>query len=134
MPLANIALLKGKPADYRHAISDAVHRVLVEIVGIPEADRFHLITEIDRDNLIYDPAFLGIARTDDLIVIQILLRTGRSRETRVRLHERIARLLAERPGVRPEDVFIALVENDHADWSPGRGEAPLMALLEAAGA
>ncbi len=130
MPLANIALLKGKPTAYRHAVSDAVHRGLVEIVGIPEADKFHLITELDRDNLIYDPGFLDMARTDDLIIIQITLRTGRSRETRVRLHDRIVRLLAERPSVRPDNVFIALVENDYADWSPGRGEAPLMALLE----
>lgn len=129
MPLANIALLRGKPVAYRHAVSNAVHRALVEIVGIPEADKFHLITEVDRENLVYDPSFLDIHRTDDLVIVQITLRIGRSRDTRVRLHDRIARLLAERPGVRPEDVFITLVENDYADWSVGRGEAPLMGLL-----
>jgi phenylpyruvate tautomerase PptA (4-oxalocrotonate tautomerase family) len=131
MPLANIALLRGKSVEYRHAVSDAVHRALVEVVGIPEADKFHLITELDRENLIYDPSFLDIRRTDELVIIQITLRTGSSRGTRVRLHERIARLLAESAGVRPEDVFVTLVENDYADWSVGRGEAPLMSLLPA---
>src|SRR3546814_5277814 len=47
MPLANIALQRGKPAEYRHAISAAVHQALVEVVGIPEADNFHLITEFE---------------------------------------------------------------------------------------
>ena len=131
MPLANIALQRGKPAEYRKALSDSVHRALVEIVGIPEADRFHLISEFDPDNLIYDPSFLDIRRTDDIVIIQITLRTGRSRDVRVRLHERLAQLLAEQPGVRPEDVFVTLVENDYADWSVGRGEAPLMRLLNA---
>jgi phenylpyruvate tautomerase PptA (4-oxalocrotonate tautomerase family) len=133
MPLANIALQRGKPAEYRHAISAAVHQALVEVVGIPEADKFHLITEFERENLIYDASFLDIRRTDDIVIIQITLRTGRSRDTRVKLHQRIASLLSRAPGIRPEDVFITLVENDYADWSVGRGEAPLMSLLPPSG-
>ena len=130
MPIASIALRRGKSESYRRAVADAVHEALVEIVGIPRDDRFQLITELDSDGLIYDRNFLGIARSDDIVIIQITLRGGRSRETRVALHRRIADLLADNPGVRPEDVFIVLVENDYADWSVGRGEAPLMALLE----
>jgi len=130
MPIASIALRRGKSASYRRAVADAVHEALVEIVGIPPDDRFQLITELDSDALIYDRNFLGIARSDDIVIIQITLRGGRSRETRVALHRRIADRLANNPGVRPEDVFIVLVENDYADWSVGRGEAPLMRLLD----
>jgi predicted MFS family arabinose efflux permease/phenylpyruvate tautomerase PptA (4-oxalocrotonate tautomerase family) len=131
MPLATISLRRGKPLAYRRAISENVHRALVEIVGIPDEDRFHLINEYDADGLLYHPSYLGIARSDDIVIIQITLRIGRSRETRVALHRRIAALLAENPGVRPQDVFITLVENDYADWSVGNGEAPLMKLIEA---
>jgi phenylpyruvate tautomerase PptA (4-oxalocrotonate tautomerase family) len=129
MPIASIALRRGKSAAYRRAVADAVHEALVEVVKIPPDDRFQLITEFDNDGLIYDRNFLGIARSDDIVIIQITLRAGRSRETRVALHRHIADRLAANPGMRPEDVFIVLVENDYADWSVGRGEAPLMALL-----
>ncbi|HEX7389348.1 MAG TPA: tautomerase family protein [Acidiphilium sp.] len=131
MPLATISLRRGKSPAYRRAISDGVHRALVEEIGIPEDDRFHLINEFDGDTLIYDPAYLGIPRTDDIVIIQITLRGGRSREQRVALHKRIAELLTQAPGLRPEDVFITLVENDYADWSVGNGEAPLMKLIAA---
>ena len=131
MPIATISLRGGKPVAYRRAISDGVHESLVSVIGIPEDDRFHLIHEYDADNLIFDPNYLGIARSDDIVIIQITLRAGRSRELRVALHQEIAARLSRSPGVRPEDVMIVLVENDYADWSVGNGEAPLMKLLTA---
>jgi phenylpyruvate tautomerase PptA (4-oxalocrotonate tautomerase family) len=130
MPLTTIALRKGKSADYRRAVADSVHRALVEAVGIPEDDRFQIVTEHEADGLIYDRGFLGIPRTDDIVIIQVTLRGGRPREVRTALHRRLAARLSESPGLRPEDVFVTLVENDYADWSVGRGEAPLMKLLE----
>ena len=132
MPTSRIALRRGKSAQYRRAISDAIHRALVEVIGIPGEDHFHVIDEYDADNFIYHPSFLDIARTDDLVIINIVLRGGRSRELRVQLHRKIAEFLAQKPGVRPQDVFVYLIENDCADWSIGNGDAPLMKLLEQA--
>ena len=131
MPLTSIAMRKGKSKEYRRAVADGVHAALVEAVGIPADDRFQLVTEYDPEGLIYDPSFLNIERSDDIVIIQITLRGGRSRETRAALHRTIARNLSESPGLRTEDVFVSLIENDYADWSVGRGEAPLLKLLEA---
>jgi 4-oxalocrotonate tautomerase len=100
MPIASIALRRGKSAAYRRAVDDAIHEALVEIVGIPPDDRFQLITEFDDDRLIYDSNYLGIQRSDDIVIIQITLRGGRSRETRVALHRNIADRLAANPGMR----------------------------------
>ena len=131
MPLTSITLRKGKSKEYRRTVADSVHEALVEAIGIPRDDRFQIITEADEDGVIYDPSFLGIDRSDDIVIIQITLRGGRSRELRAELHLTIANRLSQSPGLRPEDVFISLVENDYADWSVGRGEAPLLKLLEA---
>ena len=134
MPTSRIALRRGKSPQYRRAISDAVHRALVEVIGIPNEDQLLVIDEYDAENFIFHPSFLDIARTDDLVIINIVLRGGRSRDLRVQLHKKIAELLEQKPGVRPQDVFVYLVENDYADWSVGNGDAPLMKLLEQAGA
>ena len=47
MPLVRISLVKGKPEAYRRRVGDAVHRALVETIGVPALDRFQLITEHD---------------------------------------------------------------------------------------
>ena len=96
---------------------------MVETIKIPEQDRFQVITEHDAAGLIYDPSYLGISRTDGVVFIQITLNAGRTVEARKALFARIAALLAESPGVRPEDVFISLVETQKENWSFGNGIA-----------
>ncbi|MGZ6143275.1 MAG: tautomerase family protein [Myxococcales bacterium] len=123
MPLVRIALRKGTTPAFRRALADSVHRAMVETIKIPEQDRFQIITEHDEDGLIYDPAYLGIPRTDAIVIIQITLSAGRSLEVRKALFARIAKLVKETPGVSPEDVFVNLVEVAKENWSFGMGLA-----------
>jgi phenylpyruvate tautomerase PptA (4-oxalocrotonate tautomerase family) len=78
MPLVRISLVKGKPETYRRKVGDAIHRALVEAVGVPPLDRFQIITEHEPGDLVYDSNYLGIARSADLVIVQITLSTGRS--------------------------------------------------------
>ncbi len=123
MPLVRISLREGKPETYRRAIGEAVHRAMVETINVPALDRFQVITEHTPAGLIYDPAYLGINRTVDVIFIQITLNAGRSVEQKRALYARIVALLADNPGVRPQDVLINLVEVPRENWSFGNGEA-----------
>lgn len=124
MPLVRIDLIKGKSPGHARAIGDGVHRALVEAFNAPPDDRFQVIAEHDRENLIYDPDYLGIHRTDDVVFIQITAGKWRDTAAKKRLYRRIVENLAQKPGLRPEDVLIALTPNDRDDWSFGRGEAP----------
>ncbi len=123
MPLVRISLLEGKPPSYLHALGDSIHRAMVETINVPPLDRFQVITEHPADGLIYDPTYLGIDRTDDVVFVQITLNAGRSIEQKRALYARMTRLLAEHPGVRPQDVLINLVEVARENWSFGNGEA-----------
>jgi 4-oxalocrotonate tautomerase len=123
MPLVRIALRAGKNESYRRAVCDAVHRAMVETIKVPEKDRFQIVAEHDAAGLIYDPSYLDIARSDDVVLIQITLNAGRTVEMKKALYARLASLLAERPGVRPEDVFVSLVEVPKENWSFGNGLA-----------
>jgi phenylpyruvate tautomerase PptA (4-oxalocrotonate tautomerase family) len=123
MPLVRIALRKGTSSEFRRAVGSSIHRAMVESIKIPEQDKFQVITEHDESGLIYDPSYLGISRTDGVILIQITLNAGRTVEARKALYARIAQLLRESPGVRPEDVFVSLVEVPKENWSFGNGLA-----------
>lgn len=123
MPLVRISLRQGKPACYRHDVGEAVHRAMVETIGVPPLDRFQLITEHPADEMIYDPSYLGVERSDDVVFVQITLNSGRTIDQKKALFARLAQLLRETPGVRPQDVFVNLVEVARENWSFGDGIA-----------
>lgn len=123
MPLIRISLLRGKPPAFRQAIAEAVYRALRETFDVPDRDRFVTITEHDGDDFIFDRSYLGIERSDDFVIIQLTVSNTRPREKKQALYRRIVALLTGNPGLRPEDVFINLVEVLPENWSFGHGEA-----------
>ena len=128
MPLVRIDLRAGKPASYRRAIGASVQRAMVECIDVPARDQFQVISEHDADHLVYSPEYLDIRRTDDIVLVQITLSAGRSTEQKQAFYARLAALLREDPGIRSEDVTIALVENTRENWSFGNGEASYLVL------
>ena len=122
MPLSHISMRTGKPEAYRQAIFDSLYRALRETLDVPEDDQFMTITEHDAANFRYGAAF-GIARSDDLVFIQITVFNTRTAEQKKSLFQRIAELLSESPGIRPEDIFVNVVEAAKEKWSVGHGLA-----------
>lgn len=122
MPLVRISVNRSSTEGSGERVGEAVHRGMVEAIGVPEGDRFQVITEHD-EGLVYDPTFLGINRTPGVVIIQITLAAGRSKEPKKKLYKTIAEQLADGAGVKPEDVFINLVEVLTENWSFGNGEA-----------
>lgn len=123
MPLVRIDLIRGKTAAHRRTIGETVYRAMIDVINVPENDRFQVIGEHDRESFIYDPAYLGVARTDDCVFIQVTLNVGRTVALKQAFYKRIADGLHERLGMRREDVFINLVEVAKENWSFGNGEA-----------
>jgi 4-oxalocrotonate tautomerase len=123
MPLARVSMRRGKPAIYRKAILDGLYQALRETFDVPEGDRFMVLTEHDQDDFAYDANYLGIRRSDDLVYIQVTVSNTRPREQKQKLYRRIAEKLTENPGLRPEDIFINLLEVLPENWSFGHGEA-----------
>jgi phenylpyruvate tautomerase PptA (4-oxalocrotonate tautomerase family) len=94
MPLVRISLVKGKPG-----------------INVPPGD------------IVYDSNYLGIARTSDLLVVQITLSVGRTLEQKRALYRRISAYLNAAVGLRPQDAWINLVEVAKENWSFGNGLA-----------
>jgi phenylpyruvate tautomerase PptA (4-oxalocrotonate tautomerase family) len=123
MPLVRIDLRAGTPPARRRAIADAVHQALVDTMQVPPDDRFQVVTEHTAADLIVDPQYLGIARGDGFVAIQITLRRGRTVAMKQALYRSLAARLGDAAQVRPQDVFVSLVENELTDWSFGNGLA-----------
>ena len=123
MPLTHISLRAGKPAAYKQAIFDSLYRAMRETFNVPEDDQFMTVTEHDAAGFRYGASYLGISRSDDLVLIQITVSNTRSVEQKKALFQRVAQLLTESPGIRPEDIFVNLLEVEKENWSFGHGLA-----------
>jgi 4-oxalocrotonate tautomerase len=123
MPLVRIDLQKGKDAAYRQKAGQIVYEAMVAATGVPRNDHFQIIGEHTADNFIFDPDYLGIHRSSDLIIVQIFFNEGRSIAQKQALYKAIADGLSASLQIRPEDVFITLVEVKKENWSFGNGVA-----------
>jgi 4-oxalocrotonate tautomerase len=123
MPLVRIDLQKGKDADYRQKAGRIVYEAMLATINMPKDDRFQVIAEHNTENFIFDPDYLGIHRTGELIMVQIFFNEGRTVEQKKALYKAIADGLSEGLGLRKEDVFITLVDVKKENWSFGNGIA-----------
>jgi phenylpyruvate tautomerase PptA (4-oxalocrotonate tautomerase family) len=123
MPLVRISLREGKTDAYKKALADGVHRALVEAIDVPAQDRFQVVTEHPASGLFYDPSYLGIERSDDVVLVQVTLSTGRKPAQKRKLYKQMSEILAKNPGLRPQDLMISLVEVAWENWSFGNGES-----------
>ncbi len=120
MPLIHINLRAGKPEAYRQAIFDGLYRAMREALNVPEDDQFMTITEHEPANFRTGTGY-DIARDSDVVYIQIAMFDSRTAEQKKALFKRIAGLLGNNPGIRPENVFISVLPAARENWSVGHG-------------
>ena len=123
MPLIRVSLRAGKPADYRRAIAENIYESLRETFNVPENDFFATVDELEPRDFIYDRKYFNIERTDDLVLIQLTVSNTRTVEQKKALYGRIVERLGRNPGLRPQDIFLNLLEVAKENWSFGNGEA-----------
>jgi 4-oxalocrotonate tautomerase len=128
MPLVRIDVLQGYSRDERKAIGDCVQRAMVETLGVPERDRFQVITQHLPETFDFNRSYLDIDRSDRFVLVQVTLSAGRTEGAKQAFYQRLAELLIDAVALRAEDLAVAMVENDRHDWSFGRGEASYVVL------
>jgi 4-oxalocrotonate tautomerase len=123
MPLVRIDLTEGKSLKYREQVGECIYQAMRETLNVPENDRFMIVSEHPQGNLQFDRNYLGLAKTDDNIFIQLTLNTGRTVELKRNFYKAVVDKLVAAVQIRKEDVFISLIEVPKENWSFGNGEA-----------
>lgn len=123
MPLVRVDLLEGKTPEYRIKVGQIVYQAMLDVLNVPQDDRFQIIAEHPQSDLQFDRDYLGIHRSDDCVFLQITLNSGRTVEMKQRFYKAVADGLHAALKLRREDVFISLVEVAKENWSFGNGDA-----------
>ncbi|QSQ22913.1 tautomerase family protein [Pyxidicoccus parkwayensis] len=126
MPYARISLLRGKSREYLRALSDNLHRALVEAYEVPPDDRFQVIHQHEPEELIFDRHYLGGPRSDDYVLIAITAGRPRSTETKKAFYRRLVELLEESPGISRRDVMVVITTSQADEWSFSDGLASMV--------
>jgi len=125
MPLVSLTVRHPKPPAFKSAVLDAVHRALVAS-GVPQADLFHRVLELDADDFSYDGTYpdLGRPRSGDFVLVEVLLSVGRSLKVKRKIVADVVAGVARAPGLHPEDVMVVFKETGWENWSFGGGRFP----------
>ncbi len=122
MPLVTLTVRRGKDAAFKSAVLNAVHNALVAS-GVPLADRFHRVLELSAEDFRYDASYPDLAapRTDDFVLIEVLLSTGRSVKVKRKIAVDLIDGLRQSPGLDPDNVMLVFKETLWENWSFGGG-------------
>lgn len=122
MPFVTLTIRKGKSVEFKSAVLQAVHRALVDS-GVPETDRFQRVLELDANDFRFDGLYpdLSTPRTDDFVLIEILLSVGRSVKVKKKILADIIEGVSQAPGLNPEHVMVCFNETRWENWSFGGG-------------
>lgn len=122
MPLIKLDLIEGRSPEQLKQLLDEFHEVFVEVFGIPQQDRFQIITQHPSNELVAENAGLGFERSGNLVMMQVFTQSGRTDRVKQELYQKLADAM-QRTGEDPSDLFIGYFENGPSDWSFGFGKA-----------
>lgn len=123
MPFVRISLPKLFSQKTKDNISISVHNSLIQEFNIPENDYFHIIEELESQQIKFPKNYLDIDHTSDIVYIQIIAGQGRTLEQKKGLYKQIASNITNSTTITKNNIIIVLVENDgRQNWSFGNGE------------
>lgn len=93
-------------------LSNCVHEVLQEALGIETDKRFHRFIPLSVDELVAGPG-----RSDDYTLIEIYLFQGRSTAAKRRFYEEMYERIARDAGIEAVDLEIILFEIPRENWA-----------------
>ncbi len=118
MPLVTLTVREGKSRESKSAVLAAVHGALVAS-GVPEQDRFQRVLELGAEDFRFDPEYpdLTTRRTEDFVLIEILLSVGRSVKVKKKILADLIAAVAKDPGLNAENVMVCFKETLWENWS-----------------
>jgi 5-carboxymethyl-2-hydroxymuconate isomerase len=121
MPLVTLTVRKPKSAEFKSKVLAAVHGALVAS-GVPKTDVFQRVLELSAEDFRFDPTYpdLKTARTDDFVLIEVLLSVGRSVKVKKQILADLMKTLGE-GGLNPEHVMVCFKETQWENWSFSEG-------------
>jgi len=121
MPLVRITMPAVFDPGQQAALSEGVHRALVDVAKAPADDKFQILELAPPASIVFTPRYLGLTHRAPVVVVQVFMNVGRTVEVKKALYGALADAVTAAAPVRREDVIVNLVEVPRENWSFGGG-------------
>jgi len=125
MPLMRVDMPKGHSKEEIKKILDIGYEVAREAFGIPQGDRYQIVTQHEPEEMILEDTGLGFVRSNNVIVFS-LTSTTRTTEQKKMFYKRLVERLCNEAGYQPNDVLVNITGNTREDWSFAGGRAQFL--------
>ncbi|MCB9149036.1 MAG: tautomerase family protein [Caldilineaceae bacterium] len=103
--------VREKLAPMRQQLSDVIHGCVVEALHFPVNKRAHRFI-----GLAHEDFFMPEGRTDAYIILEIMMITGRTVETKKKLIRLLFDRIQDEVGIAHQDIEICILESPAANW------------------
>ncbi len=103
--------LKDSLKDHQAKLSDAIHKAVVQSLGLPVDNKFHRFISLNQSEFIF-PA----DRSSSYTIIEISMFEGRSVETKKTLIRLLFQYIEQDTGIAPQDIEITIFESPKHNW------------------
>lgn len=117
MPIFTVTMKSNRSATEKDRISSAIHAATVS-AGYPDDDLFQRFLTLDPSDFRVSPQYPALpkTRTDQLLLIEVLLSTGTEISRKKKLVGELVENLTE-AGVDSNDIMVFFVETDRSTGS-----------------
>ena len=124
MPIVTVTTRKQKSPEFKAQLLDAIQGALVDIGAHPD-DLFHRILELSEQDFRFHPTFPDVktSRTQDFVLIEILLGVGRSVKLKKQVLAGIVKRLSGQ-NFDPENLMVVFHDIPWENFSPAGGRLP----------
>lgn len=95
----------------RDRLSETVHAVAMDILGLPSDKRFHRFIGLESEDFIYPPD-----RSRAYTIIEVSLFEGRGGDAKRAFLTSLMQRIADEVGLAPADLEITLFETPKSHW------------------
>jgi phenylpyruvate tautomerase PptA (4-oxalocrotonate tautomerase family) len=99
--------LEGRISD----ISDTLHKVMMQVLELPENKRFHRFFPMENDHFVFPSD-----RSQNYMILEISMFEGRSQDTKKELIQTLFSEFKNELQIDPQDLEITLMETPKSNW------------------
>ena len=103
--------LRSNLKDKKQLLSDVIHNCIVETLQFPKSKRAHRFINLEKDDFYYPEG-----RTDQYIIIEIMMITGRTIETKKKLIKMLFKEISNKTSISTTDIEISIIESIASNW------------------
>ncbi len=103
--------LKSTLKSKKESLSSIIHRCIIEALSFPKEKKFQRFIGLDEDEMIFPDD-----KSEQYIIIEIMMMEGRSVETKKALIKMLFEDIEEGVGITSDDIEIVIVESLPSNW------------------